>query len=67
MADKLKNLIPLLTPEQIQAIKEQQERTERVKESIKTLGLMGLDVTKLLEKLDWATEVQNIMLKEFTK
>lgn len=56
--------LPAAVTEQLKAMQRDMTRAEN---TIKSLSKLGMDVTKIQEQLDWAKEMRDTLLKDFSK
>jgi len=65
MAQKPPRAVIELTEAQKKRLKETDEDVERAEHAIGVLETLGMDVTELKAKIEWAKSAKDLMLKEF--
>lgn len=65
MANKNTKRIIKLPPETIQRMEEAESRFAEADHAIEVMKKLGMDTSKLEEKMTWAKEVRKTLLKEF--
>ena len=65
MAEPIAPKITKLPPERRQQLVDSRKQMEDAQHSIDVLKKIGMDVTPLQEKLDWAKDTADILLAEF--
>ena len=66
MATPKREPLMALTPEMRARMEDSKTQEEKVRHGIEVLKNLGMDVTEIEEKLNWATRTRDIIMAELT-